>query len=124
MSSSKAAAHAAEEPCTPQTTDASAKPLSGDEAIGMPLLANRYSLRQVIGEGAYGVVASAMDTHCSRPVVIKRIRKVLDSYPMATRVLRELKFLRMLAGHENIIQILDILIPSDRSRFNGEDSSV
>lgn len=83
-----------------------------------PLLANRYSLNQVIGEGAYGVVASAHDVVTGQQVAVKRIKKVLDTYPMATRILRELKFLRLLRGHDNVIEIKDILVPSDRDRFN------
>eukprot|EP00177_Eucheuma_denticulatum_P004765 GFKZ01008660.1.p1 GENE.GFKZ01008660.1~~GFKZ01008660.1.p1 ORF type:complete len:499 (-),score=72.75 GFKZ01008660.1:1502-2890(-) len=83
-----------------------------------PLLANRYCLDQVIGEGAYGVVASAQDVVTGDKVAVKRIRRVLDTYPMATRILRELKFLRLLRGHNNVIEIKDILVPSDRDRFN------
>lgn len=37
---------------------------------------------------------------------------------MATRILRELKFLRLLRGHSNVIDIKDILVPTDRERFN------
>lgn len=83
-----------------------------------PLLANRYRLTQVIGEGAYGVVASAKDVLTGVEVAVKRIQRVLDTYPMATRILRELKFLRLLRGHDNVIDIKDILVPSDRDRFN------
>lgn len=83
-----------------------------------PLLANRYRLNQVIGEGAYGVVASAQDMVSGDEVAVKRIQRVLDTYPMATRILRELKFLRLLRGHDNVVDIKDILVPSDRDRFN------
>lgn len=83
-----------------------------------PLLASRYRLNQVIGEGAYGVVASANDVVTGEEVAVKRIQRVLDTYPMATRILRELKFLRLLRGHDNVIDIKDILVPSDRDRFN------
>lgn len=83
-----------------------------------PLLANRYCLNQVIGEGAYGVVASAQDVVTGDEVAVKRIKRVLDTYPMATRILRELKFLRLLRGHDNVIEVKDILVPSDRDRFN------
>lgn len=83
-----------------------------------PLLANRYCLNQVIGEGAYGVVASAQDMVTGNHVAVKRIKHVLDTYPMATRILRELKFLRLLRGHNNVIEVKDILVPSDRDRFN------
>lgn len=83
-----------------------------------PLLANRYCLNQVIGEGAYGVVASAQDVVTGDQVAVKRIKRVLDTYPMATRILRELKFLRLLRGHNNVIEVKDILVPSDSDRFN------
>lgn len=86
--------------------------------VDKPLLANRYCLNQVIGEGAYGVVASAQDVVTGHEVAVKRIRRVLDTYPMATRILRELKFLRLLRGHDNVIEVKDILVPSDRDRFN------
>lgn len=86
--------------------------------VDKPLLANRYCLNQVIGEGAYGVVASAQDVVTGDEVAVKRIKRVLDTYPMATRILRELKFLRLLRGHNNVIEVKDILVPSDRDRFN------
>lgn len=82
------------------------------------LLAKRYCLNQVIGEGAYGVVASANDVVSGDEVAVKRIKHVLNTYPMATRILRELKFLRLLRGHPNVIEIKDILVPADRDRFN------
>ena len=82
------------------------------------LLANRYRLNQVIGEGAYGVVASAEDVCTGGQVAVKRIKHVLETYPMATRILRELKFLRLLRGHENVIEVKDILVPSNKDKFN------
>lgn len=83
-----------------------------------PLAANRYRVRNLIGEGAYGVVCSAEDTTTGRRVAVKRILKCLDNHPMATRVLRELKFLRLLSRHENIIQVKDVLLPGDVDKFN------
>lgn len=81
-------------------------------------IANRYALHQMIGEGAYGIVVSATDVVTKQDVAIKRVRKVLNSYPMAVRTLRELKFLRLLRGHENIIEVKDILMPSECDKFN------
>lgn len=83
-----------------------------------PLACNRYKVIGIIGEGAYGVVCSAVDTTTGSKVAVKRILKTFDNYPMATRILRELKFLRLLSPHENIIQVKDVLLPGDLKRFN------
>lgn len=80
--------------------------------------AERYRVEKVIGEGAYGVVVAAMDMRTNQRVAVKRIKRVLDSAAMATRILRELKFLRHLSKHENVIAVLDVLIPGERDRFN------
>lgn len=80
--------------------------------------ASRYVIEKVIGEGAYGVVAAARDSHTGEKVAVKRIKSVLDSAGMATRILRELKFLRFLHTHDNIISVKDVLIPGDRDKFN------
>lgn len=83
-----------------------------------PLTNNRYRVSNVIGEGAYGIVCSAIDTATGEKVAVKRILKCLDTHPMATRILRELKFLRMLSKHENIIQVKDVLLPGQLDKFN------
>lgn len=80
--------------------------------------ANRYVVEKVIGEGAYGVVVCATDRTTGEKVAVKRIKRVLDSSGMATRILRELKFLRFLHSHENIIAVKDVLIPGERDKFN------
>ena len=83
-----------------------------------PLLEHKYKLEQVIGEGSYGVVCSAIDLETGEKVAVKRIMRVFEEAPEATRTLRELKFLRLLKNHENIITIKDVLLPSDRDRFD------
>eukprot|EP00178_Gracilaria_changii_P006135 TRINITY_DN204_c0_g1_i1.p1 TRINITY_DN204_c0_g1~~TRINITY_DN204_c0_g1_i1.p1 ORF type:complete len:511 (+),score=80.57 TRINITY_DN204_c0_g1_i1:146-1534(+) len=83
-----------------------------------PLAINRYRVTNVIGEGAYGIVCSAIDTTTNHKVAVKRILRCLDTHPMATRILRELKFLRLLSRHENIIQIKDVLLPGELDKFN------
>lgn len=82
-------------------------------------LDGRYLVHKVIGEGGYGVVSSATDLlNNNEKVVVKHIRGALQTSLMAIRILRELKLLRLLCGHENIIEIKNILVPSDRERFN------
>lgn len=82
-----------------------------------PLARNRYKVTNLIGEGAYGIVCAAVDTANGKKVAVKRILKCLDTHPMATRILRELKFLRLLR-HENIIQVKDVLLPGELHKFN------
>lgn len=82
-----------------------------------PLLEHKYKLEQVVGEGSYGVVCSATDMQTGEKVAVKRIMHVFEEAPEATRTLRELKFLRLLKNHDNIITVKDVLLPSDRDRF-------
>jgi serine/threonine protein kinase len=79
---------------------------------------SRYVAVRFIGEGAYGVVVSAKDTITGDIVAVKRIRKCLNNYPMFTRALRELKFLRLLSPHKNIINVRDVLLPGEYEKFN------
>ncbi len=83
-----------------------------------PLATNRYRAERVIGEGAYGVVVCARDTLTGERVAVKRIAKCLNNTPFAVRILRELKFLRLLSQHENIIRTRDVLLPGQLDRFN------
>jgi mitogen-activated protein kinase 1/3 len=76
-----------------------------------PLLENKYSVRQIVGEGASGVVCSAIDNSTGQPVAVKRVARGFNKVPVSIRILRELKFLRFLRGHENIVEIRDILLP-------------
>ncbi|KAJ7888094.1 mitogen activated protein kinase-like protein [Mycena olivaceomarginata] len=70
------------------------------------LVGSAYSVQDVIGEGAYGVVVSAVHAATQRRVAIKRITP-----------LRPLHLLRHF-HHENIIAILDILRPPSIAQFN------
>ena len=58
--------------------------------------ANRYTIKEVIGKGSYGVVCSATDTKTGERVAIKKINNVFDHVSDATRILREIKLLRLL----------------------------
>lgn len=58
--------------------------------------ANRYTIKEVIGKGSYGVVCSAVDTKTGEKVAIKKINNVFDHVSDATRILREIKLLRLL----------------------------
>lgn len=86
-------------------------------AVGFPMTIVLLPPPLVSLEGAYGVVAAAHDNQSGDEVAVKRIRSVLETYPMATRILREVKFNRMLRGHENLVQLRDLLLPSDVRTF-------
>ena len=61
----------------------------------------RYEIREIIGQGAYGVVCSALDMKNNTLVAIKKIENVFDHRSLAKRTLRELKLCRYFQ-HENV----------------------
>lgn len=88
------------------------------EFFHAPLASHRYRAEKLIGEGAYVVVVCASDSHTGERVAVKRIAKCLNNTPFAVRILRELKFLRHLSRHDNIICTRDVLLPGTLDRFN------
>lgn len=50
----------------------------------------------MIGKGSYGVVCSAIDNFTGEKVAIKKINNVFEHVSDATRILREIKLLRLL----------------------------
>ncbi|XP_068660934.1 mitogen-activated protein kinase 15 isoform X1 [Aristolochia californica] len=77
---------------------------------------NRYRIEEVIGKGSYGVVCSAFDTHTGEKVAIKKINDIFEHVSDATRILREIKLLRLLR-HPDIVEIKHILLPPSRREF-------
>ena len=57
---------------------------------------DRFPTQEVIGKGSYGVVCSAVDSKTGEKVAIKKINNVFDHVSDATRILREIKLLRLL----------------------------
>lgn len=78
----------------------------------------RYTICRVIGQGSYGTVCEAVDNRTKEKVAIKRIRGVFEHGPGdAVRVLRELKLLRILRHHPDVVEIKDVILPEDPLRF-------
>nr|DAD32057.1 TPA_asm: hypothetical protein HUJ06_010908 [Nelumbo nucifera] len=78
--------------------------------------ASRYQIQEVVGKGSYGVVGSAIDTHTRERVAIKKINDVFEHVSDATRILREIKLLRLLR-HPDIVEIKHIMLPPSRREF-------
>jgi len=76
---------------------------------------SRYKIEEVIGKGSYGVVCSALDTHTGEKVAIKK-NEIFELVSDATRILREIKLLRLLR-HPDIVEIKHILLPPSRREF-------
>ncbi|KAB5538085.1 hypothetical protein DKX38_015618 [Salix brachista] len=78
--------------------------------------ASQYEIQEVVGKGSYGVVASAIDTHTGERVAIKKMNNVFDHVSDATRILREIKLLRLLK-HADIVEIKHIMLPPSPREF-------
>ncbi|KAG6764265.1 hypothetical protein POTOM_031727 [Populus tomentosa] len=78
--------------------------------------ASQYEIQEVVGKGSYGVVASAIDTHTGERVAIKKMTNIFEHVSDATRILREIKLLRLLK-HPDIVEIKHIMLPPSRREF-------
>ncbi|CAA2982859.1 mitogen-activated kinase 9-like [Olea europaea subsp. europaea] len=77
--------------------------------------ANLYEIQEVAGKGSYGVVAAAV-SHTGEKVAIKKVDNVFEHVSEATRILREIKLLRLLR-HPDMVEIKHIMLPSCRREF-------
>eukprot|EP01029_Cantina_marsupialis_P008047 TRINITY_DN1926_c0_g2_i3.p1 TRINITY_DN1926_c0_g2~~TRINITY_DN1926_c0_g2_i3.p1 ORF type:complete len:452 (+),score=127.31 TRINITY_DN1926_c0_g2_i3:39-1394(+) len=80
-----------------------------------PLL-DRYSIKDKLGSGSYGVVRKAVDKLTGEVVAIKQMQKVFQNTTDAKRTLRELSIVRR-CSHPNVIRLLNAHIP-DETDFN------
>ncbi|KAJ4959865.1 hypothetical protein NE237_019775 [Protea cynaroides] len=78
--------------------------------------ASQYQIQEVIGKGSYGIVGAAVDTHTGERVAIKKIHDVFEHVSDATRILREIKLLRLLR-HPDVVEIKHIMLPPSRREF-------
>eukprot|EP00566_Odontella_aurita_P026572 CAMPEP_0113526542 /NCGR_PEP_ID=MMETSP0015_2-20120614/800_1 /TAXON_ID=2838 /ORGANISM="Odontella" /LENGTH=181 /DNA_ID=CAMNT_0000424881 /DNA_START=315 /DNA_END=857 /DNA_ORIENTATION=+ /assembly_acc=CAM_ASM_000160 len=85
----------------------------------------RYRHLKLVGRGAYGAVAGGVDTLTGERVAIKRVTDVFDDDRRikAKRILREIKLLRHLRHHENILHIRDMsLLVSAPTSTHSDDA--
>ncbi|KAD1391130.1 hypothetical protein E3N88_42893 [Mikania micrantha] len=78
--------------------------------------ASLYEIQEIVGKWSYGVVAAAVDTRTGEKVAIKKINDVFEHVSDATRILREIKLLRLLR-HPDIVEIKHIMLPPCRREF-------
>ncbi|CCK71201.1 mitogen-activated serine/threonine-protein kinase FUS3 KNAG_0G01430 [Huiozyma naganishii CBS 8797] len=79
-------------------------------------ISSDFQLKSMLGEGAYGIVCSAVHKPTGELVAIKKIEP-FEKPLFALRTLREIKILRHFQ-HENIVSIFDIQRPESFEQFN------
>ena len=79
----------------------------GEELIGT-LLADRYEILQLLGQGGMGAVYKARDTELDRLVALKLIRPELASNPEILRRFKQELILAREVTHRNVIRIFDL----------------
>ena len=70
----------------------------------------KYTLLKSLGKGAYGVVVSCKDHSLNTKVAIKKITPMCSSKSDGKHTLRELRLVRWLGKHPNIIALRDIIL--------------
>ena len=88
-----------------------------------------YKIKKIVGYGATSVVYKAYhvkDTDGAEEtqpkkdkevVAIKKVKNIFESDIYAHRILREIRLLRILRGHKNIVKLKTIMRPSDTKNF-------
>ncbi|CCW67944.1 unnamed protein product [Phytomonas sp. Hart1] len=79
-------------------------------------LPQHYTVLEVIGRGAYGLVCSAVNSTTDEYVAIKKIKNVFESAVECRRILREVKIMTFLS-HPNILGVKDIFTPARPRAF-------
>ncbi|VEU20225.1 DEKNAAC101020 [Brettanomyces naardenensis] len=74
-----------------------------------------YSVKEILGQGAYGIVALGYHRRSGKTVAIKKIEPFQRTL-FCIRTLREIKFLKQF-NHPNIIRIVEIQKPSSFDSF-------
>jgi len=87
-------------------------------------LRGRYEPKNMLGKGSYGLVYDGISSHenkfgCTKgcKIAIKQIRRTFKTETDTKRLLRELRILRALNGHNCIVKLYDILPPLNPTNF-------
>src|SRR6202166_2731403 len=79
----------------------------GEELVGT-LLAERYEILELLGQGGMGAVYKARDLELDRLVALKLIRPDLASHPEILRRFKQELILAREVTHRNVIRIFDL----------------
>ena len=69
----------------------------------------KYDISQKLGKGAYGIVWKATERKTAKTVALKKIFDAFQNATDAQRTFREIIFLQQMAGHENIVELCNLL---------------
>ncbi len=69
-----------------------------------------YADLKLIGKGSYGVVVSCLNQKTGKRVAIKKITPMARTELDAKHVLREIRLMRFMGRHENIISLEDLMV--------------
>ncbi|RMX68599.1 hypothetical protein DD238_003385 [Peronospora effusa] len=78
---------------------------------------SKYQPIRAIGQGSYGVVCSVRNTETNEKLAIKKIMPMADDEWDATHTLREIRLLRWLGVHENIVSLKDLSMCKEKDEL-------
>lgn len=92
-----------------QHNHASSKPLVDGDTISGP--ANRYKLIKTIGSGSFSKVKLAVEVATNKQVAVKLIDKKMlkGSESLRLSLGREVEVMKLLAGHEGVVQLIEVI---------------
>ena len=87
----------------------------------------QYTPQAIVGKGSYGVVCAAREKPSTTPkgsthgddrrVAIKRIKPVAGDAWDARHTLREVRLMRLLAPHPNVISLLNLVLSAEEGEL-------
>eukprot|EP01083_Nonionella_stella_P242294 845280_1 len=84
-------------------------------------ITSTYKYITNIGQSKYGKAVKATKRNYLKTeyYFIKTVRRIFCSYGKTSRFLREIRLLRLLSSHENIIELVDLVPPSSALKFDS-----
>ncbi|KAL4129194.1 hypothetical protein PRIC2_005205 [Phytophthora ramorum] len=77
----------------------------------------KYQPIDAIGQGSYGVVCSVRNTETDEKLAIKKITPMAGDEWDATHTLREIRLMRCLGAHENVISLKDLSMCKEKDEL-------